>query len=142
LPLTGFDVPGAVGAPGWQSGPQLVVDEVVDEAVVLDEVVVELAPLVVLDELDAGGLVVDDVEVDGVDDVESVEVAPVELVAAAAPVDPVPAVVLPPPLEPPQPATMNAASAVASTATMRDGKRKRGRAVRVTAGPRALRARA
>ena len=65
LPLTGLDVPDAVGAPGWQSGPQLVVEEVVCDAgaVVVDDAVVVLEDADELVALGAAAVVVETVDV-------------------------------------------------------------------------------
>jgi hypothetical protein len=64
LPLMGLDVPDAVGAPGWQSGPQLVDEEVVCDAcaVVLVDVVVVVLDADEVVELVGAALVVKTVE--------------------------------------------------------------------------------
>jgi hypothetical protein len=140
LPFTGEDVPAAEGVPlGAQSAPQPELDDVVD--VVELEVADTGAPPVADDELvvveaDVGVCPAVTVAVlvctGGLDEVvEPVEVD--ELVAVPAPV------VCPLPELPPQPA---ATTTRTSAATIRDTKRIGVEPLGVTAGPRALRARA
>jgi hypothetical protein len=132
-----LEVPDADGVPlGWQSGPQLVLDEdvVLEPAgLALDEALVVVleapAPAAVVD---GGATVVVDVRV-VTGEVLEVEVA--DDVDVPVPAD---VAVAAPPL-PPQPATT--VTTATSAASIRNERRIEARTARVTAGPRALRAR-
>ncbi len=139
LPFTGLDVPDADGVPlGAQSAPQ---PEPELEVVVV--VVVELAEtgappltedeLVVVDAVDGAEPAVTVAVLVSVDELDEV----VEVVELAEPA-PVP-VVWPAPELPPQPVAMTTST---SAATIRDPRRIGVGPLGLTAGPRALRARA